>query len=159
MTDGSSALAALLLQDAARFDAAGKSLASHSIDIPIVGHSMHPALTDGTIVHVSLGDGASCREGDVAIFRMDAQIVAHRVVHRGRRHLIMRGDARIAPDPPVPFGRVLGKMSERPPLSYRRKVARLAETMIVLALHVHPSIAAFLARVLIGLERWHSSAR
>jgi len=159
MSDGSPALAALLLQDAARFDAAGKLLANQLVDFPIVGRSMMPALADGTVVHVSLCDGAACDAGDVIVFRMDAQIVAHRVVHRAKAHLVTRGDGRITPDPPVPFARVLGKMSDPPAVSYRRKIARLCEGMIVIALHVHPSIAALFARVLIGLERWHSSAR
>jgi len=167
-------LATLFLQDAAQFGGALKRLAeAHcSIEIPITGHSMGEALPDGTLARVCLGDGASCRVGDIAIFRQGTQLVAHRVLYQGRRgraasHLITRGDARIAPDRPVPFARVLGRVtgivvayeSLPPPRRRTRRwpVRVLNATLLwttVLLLHVSPALAVRSARLLTMVERW-----
>jgi signal peptidase I len=106
------ALAALFLRDPQRFDQAAKELArtNRSVDLPITGISMGTSLPAGTIARVALTDSASCRVGDVIVFRQDETIVAHRVIVRSESFFLTRGDARLAPDLPVARDRVLGRI-------------------------------------------------
>lgn len=166
--DAARALAALFVQQAASFDSAGKSLAKskQSVDMPITGGSMGAALPKGTIIRVSLVDGAVCNAGDVVVFRQNEQIVAHRVIHRAPHYLITRGDSRIAPDPPVPFLRVLGRVNAVlssdqllavPGMRRRRWITRAANAVAggisVVALRISPALAAVASRMLTWIER------
>ena len=138
---------------------------------------MGATLPDGTVARVWLGDGASCLVGDVVIFRQGEQLVAHRVLYRGVhgravRHLVTRGDARIAPDPPVSCGRVLGRVtgivtsSETLPLPQMRKrywcvrcLMTAAMLVVVLTLHVSPVVAVRFTHLLTTVERWSLPVR
>jgi len=168
------ALAAVLLQDARRFHGAlrGRAAAAGSfLDVPIKGQSMGAAIPDGGVVRVSLEGGEAAAVGDVVISGQGDQLVAHRVVYRGRRgraagYLMTRGDARIAPDPPVPLGRVLGRVTALaiagayapvPPAPRTGWRGRWARATLVradaLALHVRPALAARLAGLMTAAER------
>jgi len=153
------ALAAQLLRDPRQFDQVARELAgaNHSIDIPISGGSMGAALPNGSVARILLADGATCTRGDVVVFRLDDQLVAHRVVYIRAPHLVTRGDARIAPDPPIPFARVLGRMIEPPALIARSRRARIADVfaigVTVAALRVSPSLAERWTRLLRWAER------
>jgi signal peptidase I len=154
MPDPAHALAALLLEDATRFDRAAKSLAQQTIEFPIVGHSMEPTVAHGATVRVDLG--ASVRSGDVVLFRQDHQLVAHRVIHRGARAFLTRGDGRTAPDPPVAFDSVLGVVSSPLPPMRRHWLQRFVldvpfTLMMLLALPL--GAGAFCARLLRFIER------
>jgi hypothetical protein len=161
---GTDALAALFLRDAESFDRAAKGLANQTVDFPITGNSMGTSLPKGTVVRVALGAG--CNAGDIAVFRQQERIVAHRVIDRGTTHLITRGDARFAPDPPVPatqiLGRVTGIVSSGgvDPLSAplrRHVLARIAiaitDSIVVIATRVSPGLARGMAATLRVLER------
>ena len=154
MPDPAHALAALLLEDAARFDRAAKSLAQQTIDFPIVGHSMEPTVAHGATVRVDLGRSVS--NDDVVLFRQHEQLVAHRVIHRGARTLITRGDGRIAPDPPVALEHVLGVVSSPLPPMRRHWLQRFVLDVpftFFMTLALHLGAGAVRARVLRFVER------
>ncbi|HYH07658.1 MAG TPA: S24 family peptidase [Thermoanaerobaculia bacterium] len=154
MPDPAHALAALLLEDAARFDQVARSLPQRSIDLPIAGHSMEPTIADGETVRVGLG--SACTRGDVVVFRQDARIVAHRVVHRSSRFLIARGDGRIAPDPPVACDRVLGVVTSPLPPMRRHWLQRFvldAPFTLFMIVALHLRIGTACSRFLRMLER------
>lgn len=166
-------LTAFLLHDIARFESVGKGLAgSHcSITIPVSGYSMGTALPDGTVAQVDLSDGVSCLAGEVIIFRQAKRLVAHRILYRGVHgraadYLITRGDTRIAPDPPVLYSQVLGRVTGVVasnailPLARMRKrhwlvrcFNAVAMLVTVLALHVSPRVATHATRLLTTVER------
>ena len=161
------ALAELFLRDLDRFESAGKQLAreNRSVDIPITGGSMGASLPDGTLVRVALGDGATCAAGDVVVFRQQEDIVAHRALACVRDYLITRGDARLAPDQPVSFARVLGRVTgvvaarntlEPPGMARRRWPLRIADPFTIgiatLALRINPGLAARWIALLAWLE-------
>jgi len=161
-------LAELFLRDLDRFESAGRQLAdgNHSVDIPITGGSMGVSLPDGTLIRVTLGDGTSCSAGDVVVFRQQQEIVAHRALARAREYLITRGDARIAPDQPVPFARVLGRVTgvvaarssvEPPRMPRRRWPVRVADFFALgiakIALQVSPRLAGQWIHGLAWIER------
>jgi signal peptidase I len=163
---GAETLAALFLRDASRFDDAAKLLAHQAVDFPITGNSMAPNLPAGMVVRVVLVKADSCNPGDIVVFRHAQQIVAHRVIRRTRSYLITRGDARVAPDPPVSFERVLGcvtgiiasgELQPLKPIARRHPLVRAANTITMwlaaAALRINPVLAARLSRFLTILER------
>ena len=77
------------------------------------GDSMVPTLQDGDKVRIVPADPSKLQPGELVTY-VDAgeQIITHRVVKREGMTLITKGDNRHHDDPPVPFGRVLGKMEE-----------------------------------------------
>jgi signal peptidase I len=169
-----SALAAFLLQSPDGFYGAGRQLAkaNHSVDIPIRGGSMGASLPEGTLIRVSLGDGAAWRAGDIVVFRQHGQIVVHRAVARTRRYLITRGDARIAPDAPVAPDCIVGKVTgivgsadvREPPASPRRHwLVRLAHffafATTVFAVNLSPGLAGRWVAFLTWIERHVPPAR
>jgi signal peptidase I len=175
--DAARALASLFLSDAARFDDAARKLAKsgQSFDIPIHGQSMGSTLPDGALVRVSFEDGTNVAIGDVVIFREREQLVAHRVICRAakRRLLLTRGDARISPDVPVAFSRILGRVtgivgsdgSVTDVPAFRRRgrttiVDRPLVASMALQLAILPAFARVTARLLTGLERaWKKAKR
>ena len=85
------------------------------LELPVRGRSMLPLVADGARVWI-----VPLRRlpwpGDVVAFSgKDRRLVLHRVLgpipHRGRLALLTQGDAAERPDPPVPPGRVLGRLA------------------------------------------------
>jgi hypothetical protein len=79
----------------------------------IRGNSMAPVIPGGARLRVRVSGQQPCQVGDVVFYLADGAYTVHRVVYRARRtpdanYLITAGDARFAPDPPVPCGQVLG---------------------------------------------------
>jgi len=127
---------------------------------------MGASLPDGTLVRVALGDGAACAPGDVVVFRQQEEIVAHRALACVGDYLVTRGDARLAPDQPVSFARVLGRVTsvvaagntiEPPGVPRRRWPLRVTDPFTIgvatLALHISPGLARRWIHVLAWLER------
>ena len=75
------------------------------------GDSMAPALQDGDQVRIVPADPGELQPGEMMAY-IDAggQIITHRVVRVEGEAIITKGDNREQSDPPVPFGRVLGKV-------------------------------------------------
>lgn len=77
----------------------------------IRGNSMAPAIPAGTRLRVRVSGQLPCQVGDVVFYLADGGYTVHRVLYRGTSdgaYLITQGDARFAPDPPVPCHQVLG---------------------------------------------------
>ena len=98
--------------------AAVRDLAAEApVDATVRGGSMAPLLRDGDRVRIARA--RLYLPGDVVAFRAgDGRIVAHRLLgyrlHHGRLACVTRGDAIPAPDPPVPFGQLLGRVVSHP---------------------------------------------
>jgi len=143
--------------------------AGKTIEIPISGLSMGATLPAGARALVELG--AEPHEGDVVVFRQRDRLVAHRLVYRAvrggmSRYLITRGDARIAPDPPISPADIVGRVTgvqgsdaalPPSPLSSRRKSARIAIGLALAAVRtarqIGPGAASAVAGLLAALER------
>jgi hypothetical protein len=134
------------------------------------GNSMAPAIPAGARIRVRPGEGSACRIGDVVFYLSDGGYVVHRVVYRpgppaDGDYLLTEGDARFAPDPPVPCRQVLGTVVAvqgngqwapvgRPvPGPWHRRVVR-AVTLPVMILATKVSLvgAQRLARALLAVE-------
>jgi hypothetical protein len=94
--------------------AAVRDLAAEApVDATVRGGSMAPLLKDGDRVRIARA--RLYLPGDIVAFRAgDGRIVAHRLLgyrlHQGRLAGITQGDAVAQPDPPVPFGQLLGRV-------------------------------------------------
>jgi hypothetical protein len=83
------------------------------LESAIHGSSMSPAIPAGSRLRVRVSRQSSCRPGDAVFYLADGGYTVHRVICRARRrsgldYLLTAGDARFAPDRPVPGSRVLG---------------------------------------------------
>ena len=81
-----------------------------AVSFTVRGDSMGPTLQDGDHVRIVPADPSKLQPGELVTY-VDAgnQIIIHRVVRREGTTLITKGDNRDQDDPPVPFGRVLGR--------------------------------------------------
>jgi hypothetical protein len=140
------------------------------VESAIRGDSMAPAIPAGSRLRVRLGGQRRCRVGEVVFYLADGSYTVHRVVHRPRaargvEYLLTAGDARFAPDPPVPSHNVLGTVIEvqiggrwqpvgpQAPRPWPRRLIRSA-TLCALIITMWLSVAAAdrLAAVLLALE-------
>ncbi len=74
----------------------------------VVGSSMRPTLRDGDELELRGGEPAP---GEVLAVAHDGRLVVHRLVRRERERLILRGDANLREDPPVPPEALLGRVT------------------------------------------------
>jgi hypothetical protein len=136
----------------------------------IRGGSMSPAIPPGARLRVRLGGEVPCRVGDVVLYLADYGYTVHRVVSRprqisGQAYLLTEGDARFAPDPPVPCDKVLGTVVAveisggwQPPDSptahpWHKFVTRaVTKTALIAIMPFNVSAAGRLATLLLTLE-------
>jgi hypothetical protein len=152
------------------------SLVSHlgqelrEFESAVRGSSMAPAIPAGSRIRVRPGEGSSCRIGDVVFYLSDGGYVVHRVVYRPGTsadgdYLLTEGDARFAPDPPVPCRQVLGTVvavqghGQWAPVGlpvpgpwHRRFVRAVTLPVVILATKVSLVGAQRLARALLAIE-------
>lgn len=79
----------------------------------IVSGSMTPALPVGSVVYAESIDGSQLREGDVAAFWRNDDVIVHRVltIDEDSQELVTKGDANAEADMhSVPFRNVLGRV-------------------------------------------------
>jgi ribosomal protein L35AE/L33A len=136
----------------------------------IRGSSMAPAIPVGARLRVRLESQRPCQVGDVVFYMADGGYTVHRVVHRahgasGMDYLLTEGDARFAPDPPVPLRQVLGTVvavevdgrwqpvGVRAARPWHQRIAR-ATTLraMIAALWFGVEAASRLAAILLALE-------
>jgi hypothetical protein len=140
------------------------------LESAIRGSSMSPAIPAGACLRVRPIGQRPCQVGDVVFYLADGGYTVHRVVYRARRasglgYLLTAGDARFAPDPPVPSSRVLGTVvavqsgSQWRPTSpltpgpwYQRVVRAITLAVMIAALWLSATAAHWLADVLLSLE-------
>lgn len=136
----------------------------------IRGSSMAPAIPGRARLRVRVDAQRPWQVGDVVFFLADGGYTVHRVVCRPRRksdgdYLLTEGDARFAPDPPVPCHQILGTVVEvqingewrplglQPPGPWHRRAVR-AVTLPAMMITMRFSVgaAARLAALLLRLE-------
>ena len=78
------------------------------LESQIRGPSMVPTLPHGTRIRIQCETGRGIRPGQVVAFLAEPGLVAHRMVARQGHHILTRGDASAACDPPTQVDRVLG---------------------------------------------------
>jgi signal peptidase I len=115
----------------------------------VTGWSMLPAVWPGDTLTIERAENETVSEGDIVLCARDRRFSAHRVVRKGEADfaILTRGDAMPQPDPPVPSGDLLGKvtMIERNGkcITPRRNL-HLSEQAIA-ALIQHSNVAARIA--------------
>lgn len=88
------------------------------------GNSMRPTIAPGQEVLLRCTDDV--RPGDVIVYIYLDQVVVHRLIARGKRWLLTRGDAHTIPDPPLEdASAIVGKIVDvaPPPRTILRSVA------------------------------------
>lgn len=77
----------------------------------VEGTSMEPVLQTGDVVVVIRKvKPEELSVGDIVVYRRGSSLVIHRVVSLGPSGLVTKGDNNWAPDPPVPYEAVVGKV-------------------------------------------------
>lgn len=136
----------------------------------IRGNSMAPAIPGGARLRVRVGGQCPHRDGDVVFYLADGGYTVHRVLYltdgsSDAGYMITQGDARFAPDPPVPCRQVLGTVvavqingqwqpvGPRPASAWHRRAVR-AMTLTAMITTARFSIAAAnrLSTLLLSLE-------
>ena len=120
------------------------------------GSSMEPTIAAGAEVVLRCGRAAA--PGDVIAYVHGDQVVVHRLEVVRADVLLTRGDARVAPDPPLPADTAIvgtvalpGQVSlPAPPRSAARALALAACRA---ALFVHPRLCLLAVRALRRAER------
>ncbi len=82
----------------------------HSVRFRAEGDSMHPTIRRGEAIVVEPVSAAGLRKGDVALYRAERGITAHRVVGVDVTRLHMRGDAIASANEPVDRHQILGRV-------------------------------------------------
>jgi hypothetical protein len=136
----------------------------------IRGNSMSPAIPHGARLRLRLSGQGPCHVGDVVFYLADDGYMVHRVVSSARRvsgqtYLLTEGDARFAPDPPVPCSRVLGTVvavkvtgqwqPPGPPTKdpwHKRVTRALTQTILIAVMSLNVAAASRLAALLLILE-------
>ena len=107
----------------------------------VEGGSMLPTLQPGDLYR--LEPPGSPRRGQIVAYGFGEALVVHRVVAVRPPFVICRGDNRVACDPPVPAGNVLGHVTEVVPA---RRLREGPETVLWFAARVRSRRAAGLGR-------------
>lgn len=139
------------------------------VEFQLQGHSMGSALPDGSRIRVRLGHAGGFSPGRVLAYVAKDRILVHRLVRSVkcgcRQYLIMRGDATVCCDLPVPVSSVLGVVIEfsragpwqpvGPPVKrwfgFRGLAVAIAGVVGVL-LRVSPSCSVWTAKRIIAIQ-------
>jgi signal peptidase I len=136
-----------------------------TIESTVLGMSMGRTIPAGSRIRIDLGPPRRYAPGEVIAFVAGEHVVVHRVVRRARRgpreYMLTRGDAALAPDPPIGADRVLGAVTAIHQDGQWTSVARRAWrpfptrvltsvvcALVVGALHASPRAAEELVRLL-----------
>ena len=134
-----------------------------AVESEIQGSSMGLAIPDGSRIRIVRHEGEDWRPGQVVAFLAGSRVMAHRVIHVGRRglarmFLITQGDGNWMCDPPVELGTIAGLVEEfqadgtwqevgpaRTSLAHRA-VSFPSLVLLRFALEWRPSLAVRIAR-------------
>jgi len=78
--------------------------------LAVTGASMIPALWPGDIIIVRHRETVELKPGDIALYRRQNQLVAHRITRIRRDLLTTRGDSLPSDDPPVRESDIVGQV-------------------------------------------------
>ena len=99
---------------------------NREIAVRFGGNSMRPTIAPGQEVVMRCTDDVSV--GDVIVYIYLDQVVVHRLIARGKRWLLTRGDAHTIPDPPLEdASAIVGKIAgvAPPPRTRLRSIASI----------------------------------
>jgi len=137
-------------------------LSSGSLRLCVTGSSMLPAIWPGDTLVIERVASHDVREGDIALFRRERRIFAHRVVGKnvdpGGGTILTRGDAMPQCDPPVPTSDLLGRVVLILREGKRMKPARalrLSERAVAAGFRYSPVAARVFVRVHGMLQKLH----
>src|ERR1700730_1036446 len=82
----------------------------HRVRFRAEGESMHPTIRGGEAIMVEPVPAGGLKNGDIALYRAQRGVTAHRLVRIEGQRFIMRGDAPGSADEPVVQQQVLGKV-------------------------------------------------
>ncbi len=173
------AVATFFREDPARILAVASSLRGpdRALESTVEGMSMGRTIPPGSRIRIELVDRHGYDVGEVIAFLAGNQVVVHRVVHRGRGgaargYVVTRGDAPLAPDPPVDQGVILGAvagiqrdgrwvaLAGRPWQSFRARMVRALLLIAVASLlRMSPRAAQTFATFLQRSEKYLRKAR
>ena len=74
------------------------------------GYSMFPYLRPGDRGIVQKCTAAELKPGDIIVFYLQSNLVAHRFLHQEGEFLTAKGDNNFRPDTPVPVQQLVGKL-------------------------------------------------
>jgi hypothetical protein len=120
----------------------------------VEGRSMLPALPPGCTIEIRALDGEP-RLGDLLVFAGRDALVVHRLVAKRGSSLILQGDNRGLPDPPVTAERLIGRVERATAdekLLYPHRFLRIIAGYRVLRYHTYRALR-LLRRVLFRSAR------
>jgi signal peptidase I len=84
-----------------------------SLRLQVMGLSMLPSIWPGDMLVIERVSADAVAEGEIVLFGRNQRLFVHRVVKAAEdgSTFLTRGDAMPQPDPPVPSGALLGKVS------------------------------------------------
>jgi len=105
---------------------------SPGLEITVRGGSMRPALADGQRVEIRLLEGTLPAVGQVVLVLDGRSTILHRVISVGPDEVVLQGDARPRPDPPLLLSRVLGvaEVPSRPVFARARGAAEALRKLV-----------------------------
>jgi len=149
--------------NALKCELAGEVLRSFgNLHLKVTGSSMLPAVWPGDTLVIERVASHEVRQGDIALFRRERRIFAHRVVGKnvdpGGETILTRGDSMPQCDPPVPNSDLLGRVCFILRDGKQRKPARalrLSERAAAAGFRCSPVAARVFVRVHGMLQKLH----
>jgi hypothetical protein len=83
---------------------------SGEVRLKVAGASMLPALWPGDLLTVRSCDSAKLKEKQIALYRRNGKLTAHRIKQVSGDRLILQGDALLHFDPPVEASEIVGQV-------------------------------------------------
>ena len=77
----------------------------------VISQSMFPFLKTGDITIVEMIVTDNYDSGDMIVFENNHSLITHRLVIKGEKHWVTKGDNTLNPDPPLEINRILGIVS------------------------------------------------
>jgi signal peptidase I len=128
---------------------------SGALRLQVTGSSMLPTVWPGDTLLIECVENCAVSVGDIVLFGRDRRLFVHRVTGKidtpGELKILTCGDAMPQPDPPVPEGDLLGKVSfisRNGKLIVPRKTPRWTERVIAALARS----SDFAARVVVGIR-------
>lgn len=74
------------------------------------GRSMHPAIPDGAQLEVRPVAFDELQPGDIVVYEYAGEVFCHRLLRKGERLCVLKGDTLLSADPPVAWSQVIGRV-------------------------------------------------
>ena len=125
---------------------------SGTLRLQVTGWSMLPTIWPGDTLVIERAESNDISRGDIVLFGREGRFFVHRVLTIGvRSEIVTKGDAMLAPDPPISETNLLGRVSyiaRQGKCLTPQKHQRLPERAVAALL----SRSDFAARVVVSLH-------